>query len=95
MYDRILASSSFELWPSIVAQLVKNPAAMRETWVQSVFWPGEFHGLYSPWDCKESDMIEWLSLSFFNSSSIIAYLEFQFYSWIGLYPYLSDKRKAL
>ena len=27
-----------------------------------VFWPGEFHGLYSPWGCKESDMTEWLSL---------------------------------
>ena len=23
-----------------------------------VFWPGEFHGLYSPWGHKESDMIE-------------------------------------
>ena len=23
-----------------------------------VFWPGEFHGLYSVWDCKESDMTE-------------------------------------
>ena len=20
-----------------------------------LFWPGEFHGLYSPWDCKESE----------------------------------------
>ena len=20
----------------------------------SVFWPGEFHGLYSPWGCKQS-----------------------------------------
>ena len=27
-----------------------------------VFWPGEFHGLYSPWGCKESDMTERLSL---------------------------------
>ena len=27
-----------------------------------VFWPGELHGLYSPWDCKESDMTERLSL---------------------------------
>ena len=49
-------------WASLVAQLVKNPPAMRETWVWSlgwkdplekgrlptpVFWPGEFHGLYS------------------------------------------------
>ena len=28
-----------------------------------VFWPGEFHGLYSPWDHKESDMTEQISLS--------------------------------
>ena len=26
-----------------------------------VYWPGEFHGLYSPWGCKESDMTEQLS----------------------------------
>jgi len=43
---------------------VKNLPAMWETWVQSlgwrrerlptpVFWPGEFHGLYSPWGCKD------------------------------------------
>ena len=64
-------------WVSLVAQLVKNPPAMLETWVQSwvgkapwrrerlltpVFWPGEFHGLYSPWSCKESDTTEWFSL---------------------------------
>ena len=43
----------------LVVQLVKNPPAMQETWVRSlgwedplekgkatVFWPGEFHGLY-------------------------------------------------
>ena len=47
-----------------------------ETWVRSkgcedplgslptpVFCPGEFHALYSPWGCKESDMTEQLSLS--------------------------------
>ena len=58
-------------WASLVAQLVKNPPAMWETWVRSlgwegplekgklptpVFWPGEFHGLYSPWVLKESDV---------------------------------------
>ena len=47
-------------WTSPVAQLVKNPPAMWEIWVQSlswedplekgkvttpVFWPGEFHGV--------------------------------------------------
>ena len=28
-----------------------------------VFWPEEFHGLYSPWGRKESDTIEQISLS--------------------------------
>ena len=55
-----------------MAQLVKNPPAMREAWVQSLGWedplekgkatysrrPGEFQGLYSPWGHKESDMTE-------------------------------------
>ena len=27
-------------WASLVAQLVKNPPAMRETWVQSLGWEG-------------------------------------------------------
>ena len=63
---------------SLVAQLGNNPPAMWETWVRSlgweepwrrawqptpVFWPGEFHGLYSPWGCQESDTTERLSLS--------------------------------
>ena len=34
----------------------------RERLPTPVFWPGEFHGLYSPWGCKESDMTEQLSL---------------------------------
>ena len=64
-------------WASLVAQLIKNLPTMQETWVRSlgwedllrrerlptsVFWPGEFHGLYSPWGCKELDTTEWLSL---------------------------------
>ena len=68
---------SLRTWASLVAQLVKNPPAMRETWVQSlggedplekrkattpVFWPGEFHGMYSPWGHKESNTTERLSL---------------------------------
>ena len=65
-------------WASLVAQLVKNTPAMQETWGQSLGWddprrrervptpvflPGELHGLYSPWGCKESDKTEQLSLS--------------------------------
>ena len=30
----------------------------RERLSTSVFWPGEFHGLYSPWGHKESDTNE-------------------------------------
>ena len=32
----------------------------------SVFWPGEFHGVYSPWGQNESDTTEQLSLSIQN-----------------------------
>ena len=35
----------------------------RERLPSPVFWPGEFHGLYSPWGCKESDTTEQLSLN--------------------------------
>ena len=30
-----------------------------------IFWPGEFHGLCSPWGRKELDMTEQLSLACF------------------------------
>ena len=33
-----------------------------------VFWPGEFHGLYSPWGHKELDMTEWPSLHHYAQS---------------------------
>ena len=64
---------NLELRAYLVAQLVKNRPAMQEIWVQflgwedplekgklstPVFWPGEFHGLYSPWSCKELDTTE-------------------------------------
>ena len=32
-----------------------------------VFWPGEFHELYSPWGHKELDTTEQLSLSLFKA----------------------------
>ena len=70
---------------SLVAQLVKNPPAMWETWVRSlgwkilwrreglptpVFWPGEFHGTCSPWGHRESDTPERLSESSFPSAML-------------------------
>ena len=65
-----LLSNSFPLsWASLVVQLVRNPPAVwgtcvgkipwrRERLPTPVFWPGEFHGRYSPWGRKEST---WLS----------------------------------
>ena len=35
----------------------------RERLPTPVSWTGEFHGLYSSWGHKESDMIDWLTLS--------------------------------
>ena len=61
-----------------MAQWVKNPPVRRKTWFDPwvgkipcrrewlptpVFWPGNFHELYSPWDHKESDTMEGLSLT--------------------------------
>jgi len=71
---------------SLVAQLVKNlrfdPWAGKIPWRRErlptpVFWPGEFHGLYSPWGHKESDRTERLSLYLqkpTNKDFMIAYL---------------------
>ena len=36
----------------------------RERLPTPVFWPREFHGLYSPWSGKESDTTEQLSLHY-------------------------------
>ena len=58
---------------SLVAYLLKNPPAMRETWVQSLGWKEPLEkGVAThsrilawriPWCRKESDMTERLSLS--------------------------------
>ena len=73
-----MATHSSILGATLVAQLVKYPLAMQETWVDPlvgqipwrrerlptpVFWPGEFHGLYNPRGHKKSDRTERLSLS--------------------------------
>ena len=64
----------------LVAQLLKNTCLRygrpgfypwvgkipqrRESLPTPVCWPGEFHGLYSPWGCKELDTTEQLSLHY-------------------------------
>ena len=64
-------------WASLVAQRVKNrlqcrrpgfdPLVGKIPWrgkrlYTPIFWLGEFHGLYSPWGRKVSDMTERLAL---------------------------------
>ena len=54
-------------WAFLVAQMEENLPEMQKTWVRSlgwedplekgkattpVFWPGEFHGLYSSWGLR-------------------------------------------
>ena len=39
-----------------------------------VFWPGKFHGVYSPWGCKESDMTEGISLSLYQKLLLLLLL---------------------
>ena len=88
---------------SLIAQLVNNPPAMQETWVQSlggkipwrrerlptpVFWPGEFHGLYSLWGHKESDTTERLSFHIGqwktqDQSSVNHGFTCKFTDWVG------------
>ena len=53
----------------------------RERLPTPVFWPGEFHELYTPWGHKLSDMTEWLSLSFFRNM-----IDFPLYSDLVSWP---------
>ena len=67
-------------WASLVAQLVTNPPAIRETWVLSLGWEDPLEKgkashssilawriSWTVWGEKELDMTEWLSLSLFLS----------------------------
>ena len=60
--------------PQLICEFNKVPGDEFYPWVGKIpsrrkrlptplFWPGEFHGLYSPWVCKELDSTEQLSLS--------------------------------
>ena len=50
-------------WPGFDRWVGKIPWR-RESLPTPVFWPGEFHGIYSPWDHKELNMISTLSFHF-------------------------------
>ena len=89
-------------WASHVAQLVKNSPAMWETWVGKilwrrerlptpVFWPGEVHGLTSPWGCKDYNMSEQFSLTHWAFFQVVklfptVYIRLWLYLCLG-YPF--------
>ena len=70
----LIRANLIGLWASLVAQLVKNPPAMWETWVRSLGWEDPLEkgkashsnilawripwAIYSPWGHKELDMTE-------------------------------------
>ena len=56
---------SLAMWESWVRSLgwEEGKGWRRERLPTPIFWPGEFHGLYGPWDPKELDTAKWLSLS--------------------------------
>ena len=43
---------------SSIPGLGRSPGERNGYSLTPVFWPGEFHGLYSPWGRKESGMTE-------------------------------------
>ena len=75
---------------SLIAPLVKNPSATRETWVQSLSWEDTLEkGMAThfsilawriPWGCRESDRTERLSLStkhvYYDSSQNVENIEY-------------------
>ena len=76
-YPSILCFFLHKAWASLIAQLVKNPPAMWETWVRSLDWKDPLEKgrathssilawripCTSPWGCKESDTTQRLSFS--------------------------------
>ena len=56
----------FHNLPPTPFSLLFLPPWRRERLPTPALWSGEFHGLYSPWGCKESDMTEQLSVTFFT-----------------------------
>ena len=64
-----------------ILRLGRSPR--REQLPTPVFWPGELHGLYSPWGCKELDVTEGLSLSmYYNVWCLFHFSPSKSYKWL-------------
>ena len=94
-------------WASMVAQLVKNPPAMWETWVWSLGWDGPLEkgkatyssilawripGLYSLWGHKKSDMTERLTFTFIRKLIFTLFvMSTQLFQFYYFRPYQARK----
>ena len=54
----------------------------RESQPTPVFWPGEFHGLHSPWGSKELDTSLFISSKSFYIYSFYIFIYILFYLYI-------------
>ena len=61
----------------------------RERLPTPVLWPREIHGLYSPWDCKELDTTQWLSLSELTYNAVNSCDTVKWFSYMYVYIYVS------
>ena len=95
-------------WASLVVLLVKNLPAMWETgfslWVGKipwgrerlptpVFWPGEFHGLYSPWG-MQGVRHDWVTFTFTGHEEVLFNTRAGSVLW-GLFNYRPRNRRIL
>ena len=70
-------SAGKEMWDTWVNPWV-GKIPWRKEWLPTpVFWPGEFHGLYSSWGCKESNTTERLSLLLLSAINSLLNCEVQ------------------
>ena len=66
MMGKSAVAACEEVWTGVDLSNAGDPSLIpglgrsleKERLPTPIFWPGEFHGLYSPWGCKESDMSE-------------------------------------
>ena len=65
----------------------------RERLPTPAFWPGEFHGLDSPWACKESDTTEQLALSVSLSNFLSETMEIR-KGWYNIFSHTERKHKS-
>ena len=82
------------MWETWFDPWVGKIPGRRERLPTPVFWPREFHGLYSPWGRKKSDTTEWLSLSPLNPDLFLTPVESWDPNFMWLWVWGSPQKSA-